>query len=138
MPSLNNDLEGRDFCGVSYVDMPDGSVELSCEKLLGALNTMVKDDIDPHDYETPMSGEALTIIRAKPTVSNPMLDEAHVSRARAILGLVLYIVRSARPDASFAAVALSQQVGTNLTRAAWDALLRLASYLVRTPKKRLI
>ena len=99
---------------------------------------MVEDDIDPHDYETPMSGEALTIIRAKPTASNPMLDEDHVSRARAILGLVLYIVRSARPDASFAAVALSQQVGTNLIRAAWDALLRLASYLVRTPKKRLI
>ena len=138
MPSLNNDLEGRDFCGVSYADMPDGSVELACGKLLASLEEMVEDDIEGMRYETPMTAESLSAIRTRATKSNPLLGEEFVARARRILGLILYVVRCARPDSAFAAVALSQQIGVNLTKPVWDALLRLSCYLVRTPEKRLI
>ena len=44
-PSLTNDLMGRDFCGVSYTDKDDGTVELSCEKLLNSLREMVAEYI---------------------------------------------------------------------------------------------
>ena len=137
-PSLTNDLEGRDFCGVTYDDKPDGSVELSCEKLLQVLYEMVKDDIKGKEYATPMASDALGAIRALPTAECPLLGDTFVHRARQILGLVLYIVRCARPESAFGAVAISQQIGGNLTAAVWDALIRLSCYLVRTKEKRLI
>ena len=137
-PSLTNDMDGRDFCGVSYVDKPDGSVELSCEKLLRALYVMVEGDIEGLAFETPMAADALTAMRALPTEGNPVLGTKYVHRARQVLGLVLYVVRCARPDSSFASVAISQHISHNLTKTVWDALIRLACYLVRTPGKRLI
>ena len=138
MPSLTNELAGRDFVGVTYDDKPDGSVELSCEKLLNALAEMVHPDIEGKNYDTPMASDSLTAMRELPTAERPLLGDTFVHRARQILGLILYVVRCARPESSFAAVAISQHIGFNLTQAVWDALIRLAVYLVRTPFMRLI
>ena len=138
-PSLTNDLMGRDFCGVSYTDKDDGTVELSCEKLLNSLREMVAEYICMRATpDTPMSGEALGLMRRPPTAELPLLGEEYVAKARQIAGLVLYVVRSARPDVAFSSVAITQHIACNLTMAVWDAVIRVAHYLVSTPEKRLI
>jgi hypothetical protein len=77
-----------------------------------------------------MAPDALTRIRDPASSSNPLVN--FVPKARAILGLGLYITRNVRTDALFPALALSQYIVNHLTQYVWDALLRWAFYLVRT------
>jgi hypothetical protein len=81
-------------------------------------------------YETPMSADALTRIRELPSAANPLVNQ--VPRARSILGLGLFIVRSVRTDCLFPALALSSYIVNNLTKVVWSALLRWANYLLQT------
>ena len=57
---------------------------------------------------------------------------AKISSARSILGLGVYMVRGARPDGLFAAVAIAPFIVVNLTADVWEALLHWATYLVQT------
>ena len=73
-----------------------------------------------------------------PSQDNPLLDAAHISAARSILGLGMYVVRGTRPDGFFAATALAPHIVVNLTQTVWSALLRWAHYLVDTRDTRLL
>ena len=131
----SNVLEAEnDFCGVRYDDMPDGSLELSCGKLLLELESMVSKFPMPASVETPMLGDALQ--RMRETGGSLLLDR--VPDARSIVGLGLFIVRGARPDALFAGIAVSQHIANNLTPYVWDCVLRWAYYLVGTKHLRLV
>jgi len=53
----------NDFCGVRYDDMPDGSLELSCGKLIHELEAMISEFPSPDNCDTPMVGDALLRMR---------------------------------------------------------------------------
>jgi hypothetical protein len=61
-----------------------------------------------------MAPDALTRIRDPVSPSNPLVN--FVPKARAILGLGLYITRNVRTDALFPALALSHSPSTYGTR----------------------
>ena len=67
----SNVLEAEnDFCGVRYDDMPDGSLELSCGKLLAELENMIGRFPDSAGTETPMLCDSLQRMRES---SGPLL-----------------------------------------------------------------
>jgi len=70
-------------------------------------------------------------------VGAPVREEL-VSKARAIVGLGLFVVRGTRPDGLFAGVSVSQHIVVNLTDYVWECVLRWAYYLVRTMHYRFI
>ena len=124
----------NDFCGVRYDDMPDGSLELSCGKLIQELEAMIQDFPSPDNCDTPMVGDALQ--RMRESTDPPLTDL--IPKARSIVGLGIFIVRGARPDGLFAGIAVSQHIVNNLTPFVWECVLRWATYLVRTRHYRLI
>ena len=67
----------------------------------------------------------------------PLLTD-RVPDARSIVGLGLFVVRGARPDGLFAAIAVSQHIANNLSPYVWECVLRWAYYLVRTKHFRLV
>jgi hypothetical protein len=124
----------KDFCGIRYDDMPDGSLELSCGKLLQELELMLSEFPSPENCDTPMTGDALQRMRE---FEGPFLTDM-IPKARSIVGLGIFIVRGARPDGLFAGIAVSQHIVNNLTTYVWECVLRWATYLVRTKHLRLI
>ena len=96
----------NDFCGVRYDDKPDGSLELSCGKLLRELEDMVSEFPEPVNVETPMLGDSLQ--RMRESAGEPLLHL--VPKARSIVGLGLFVVRGARPDGLFGGIAVSQHI----------------------------
>ena len=99
--------------------------------------------IDPYPlpayipFDTPMAAEGLKAIRELPSDENPLLGEPYPTLSRSILGSGGWIATTVRADGQFSFVALAQQVGKNLTRKTWLALLRFARYLVSTKHLRL-
>jgi hypothetical protein len=124
----------NDFCGVRYDDKPDGSLELSCGKLLRELEDMVSEFPEPVNVETPMLGDSLQ--RMRESTGEPLLHL--VPKARSIVGLGLFVVRGARPDGLFGGIAVSQHIANHLTPYVWECVLRWAYYLVRTKHLRLV
>jgi hypothetical protein len=124
----------NDFCGVRYDDKPDGSLELSCGKLLRELEDMVSEFPEPVNVETPMLGDSLQ--RMRESAGEPLLHL--VPKARSIVGLGLFVVRGARPDGLFGGIAVSQHIANHLTPYVWECVLRWAYYLVRTKHLRLV
>ena len=53
----------NDFCGVRYGDIPDGSLELSCGKLLNELGVTIAEFPAPPGVDTPMLGDSLLRMR---------------------------------------------------------------------------
>jgi len=123
-----------DFCGVLTEDLPNGAVALSSKKLLLALKDMLAPYPCPSHVATPMLPDSPAKMRE---VGEPVCQDL-VLPARKILGLGLFIVRGTRPDALFAAVALSPYIVNNLTPYVWECVLRWSYYLVRTIHYRLI
>ena len=131
----SNVLEAEnDFCGVRYDDKPDGSLELSCGKLLAELESMLRDFPEPAGTETPMLYDSLQRMRE----TGEAVLEDRVPAARALVGLGLFVVRGARPDGLFAGIAVSQHIANNLTPYVWECVLRWAYYLVGTKHLRLV
>ena len=124
----------NDFCGVRYDDMPDGSLQLSCGKLLNELADMISEYQTPLGIDTPMLGESPQRMRE---IEGDILTD-FIPKARSIIGLGLFVVRGARPDGLFAGIALAQHVVTNLTPYVWECVLRWANYLVSTKHFRLV
>ena len=124
----------NDFCGVRYDDMPDGSLELSCGKLLTELGVMISAYPKPDSTNTPMLGDSLQRMRES---VGPHLTEL-IPAARSIVGLGLFVVRGARIDGLFGGIAVSQHIVTNLTAYVWECVLRWAYYLVGTKHFRLV
>ena len=122
---------GNDFCGISYSDLPDGSLSLTSGKLITSMEQLLVDYPAAETFDTPMAADALTRIRVPASADNPHLANK-VSAARSILGLGLFIVRGVRTDCQFPALALSSYIVYNLTKVVWEALLRWAHYLVQT------
>jgi len=136
--SSENTLQAaNDFCGLTFTDKEDGSIEISCEKLMTALDDVLAPHDIPTSYSTPLEPDALTIFRQPPSADNPLLPH-NVPFARAILGLGMFIAQGVRPDTLISAVALSSYIVTNLTSAVWNNLLRWANYLTHTRDLRLI
>jgi hypothetical protein len=127
---------GSDFCGTSYTSLPDGSLSLSCGKLLDSMVILLESFTVNEVFDTPMAADTLTRIREPVSARNPLVDR--VPAARSILGLGLYVTRGVRTDALFPALALSPYIVNHLTKAVWDALIRWASYLVQTRSLTLI
>ena len=127
---------GSDFCGISYTSTPDGGLALGCLKLLGGMDVLLEGYVSAASYDTPMASDALSRIRDPVSDANPLVDQ--VPKARAILGLGLFITRNVRTDALFPALALSQYIVNHLTKAVWEALLRWANYLIQTRDMTLI
>jgi hypothetical protein len=123
-----------DFCGILTEDLPCGAVALSSKKLSLSLHEMIMPYPCPSHVATPMLPDSLVLMRE---VGAPVLKEL-IPKARAIVGLGLFIVRGTRPDALFAGVSVSQHIVNNLTDYVWESLLRWAYYLVRTMHYRLI
>ena len=71
---------GTDFCGTTFSHQADGSLSLSCGKLMNAMTSLLADYSAPILYETPMASDTLTRIREPPSVENPLVDK--VSEAR--------------------------------------------------------
>ena len=124
----------NDFCGVRYDDMPDGSLQLSCGKLLNELADMISEYQTPLGIDTPMLGDSPQRMRE---IEGDILTD-FIPKARSIIGLGLFVVRGARPDGLFAGIALAQHVVTNLTPYVWECVLRWANYLVSTKHFRLV
>jgi hypothetical protein len=124
----------NDFCGVRYDDMPDGSLELSCGKLIHELEAMISEFLSNDNCAMPMVGDAL--LRMRETAELPLTEL--IPKARSIVGLGIFIVRGARPDGLFAGIAVSQHIVNNLTPFVWECVLRWATYLVRTRHFRLV
>lgn len=127
-----------DFCGVTYTLEPDGCLSARSTKLLLALKAMLDPFERPRSCETPVDPLVVPALALPPSQDNPLLDAAHISAARSILGLGIYVVRGTRPDGLFAATALAPHIMVNLPRTAWSALLRWAQYLVDTRDTRLL
>ena len=88
----SNVLEAEnDFCGVRYDDMPDGSLELSCGKLLAELEKMIGRFPEPASTETP--SHAVRLLAAHARV---MRTRAHRSCARRAFHCWAGAVRRAR------------------------------------------
>ena len=128
---------GNDFCGTTFTELADGSLSLTCGKLMTSMATLLEAYPTSTLYDTPMAADALTRIRDNPSDTNKLLPEK-VSEARAILGLGLYITRGVRTDSLFPALALSSYIVNKLTVSVWTALLRWAHYLVQTRTMALI
>ena len=128
---------GSDFCGTSYTTNADGSLSLTCGKLLASMEALLLPYPTLTIFDTPMAADSLTRIRATASDDNPLLEHK-VSEARSILGLGLFITRGVRTDALFPALALSSYIVNNLTTVVWDALLRWAHYLVQTKNMALV
>jgi hypothetical protein len=112
-------------------------MSLGCGKLMASMDILLEPfGPAPEHYDTPMAADALSRIRDPVSDANPLVD--HVSDARSILGLVLYITRGVRTDCLFPALALSQYIVNHLTLYVWNALLRWAYYLVSTRDMTLI
>ena len=114
----------RTFCGTSFVDLDDGSIALSCGKLMTAMADLLGKNIASSAYDTPMAADGMSRNRNPVSSDNPLVQE--VPAARAILGLGLFITRGVRMDALFPALALSQYIVNHLTVRVWEALLRWA------------
>ena len=127
-----------DFCGVTYTLEPDGCLSARSMKLLLALKAMLNPFARPRSCETPMDPLVVPALALPPSQDNPLLDAAHISAARSILGLGMYVVRGTRPDGLFAATALAPHIVVNLTQTVWSALLRWAHYLVDIRDTRLL
>ena len=84
---------------------------LSSKKLLLALKDMLAPYPCPSHVATPMLPDSPVKMR---DVGEPVCQDL-IHPARQILGLGLFIVRGTRPDALFAAVALSPYIVNNLT-----------------------
>ena len=128
---------GDDFCGVSYDSRPDGTLHLSCCKLLQALADIIAPYPVAAPCASPMNSDMLVRMRQPKSATNPDFPDK-ISTARSILGLGMYVVRGARPDGLFAAVAIAPFIVVNLTADVWEALLHWATYLVRSHLRTLV
>jgi hypothetical protein len=126
--SANVEAAANDFCGVTTIDLPDGSVAMSSKKLLLSMQALIDEYQQPAHIGTPMLGDSPALMREK---GGPVLEHL-VSKARSIVGLGLFVVRGTRPDALFAGVTVSQHIVNNLTPYVWECLLRWAYYLTTT------
>jgi hypothetical protein len=66
---------GNDFCGVSYEDGPDGTLLLSCDKLLQALGVMIQPFEPSAPCLSPMHADMLVLMRIAKSTSNPAHNE---------------------------------------------------------------
>jgi len=121
---------GSDFCGTSFTALADGSLSLSCGKLMDSMRVLLEPYPVHVTYDTPMAADMLTRLRDPVSAGNPLVDR--VPAARSILGLGLYMTRGVRTDSLFPALALSSYIVNHLTVVVWDALIRWAHYLVQT------
>ena len=89
---------------------------------------LARHEFSPHlSTSAPLAGDALTKLRAGPSISNPLVPSM-VTPARRIIGTVGFIV-GVRPDARFAFCVLARHVNeTTLTDYAWHEILRLGHY----------
>jgi hypothetical protein len=99
---------GSDFCSTTFTHLEDGSLSMTCGKLINAMSSLLADNSVPILYETPTASDTLTRICEPPSTKNPLVDK--VSEARSILGLGLYIAQGVRTDCPFAVLVLSQYV----------------------------
>ena len=147
-----------EFCGLVFTHRDDGSVSLSCPKLLHNLGEKLAEarafdaskgslsGTAKHAHRdcptTPLGVDGLTFVTAAANeTSNPLMtgvDQAYESLARSLLGICGWVATNLRADAYLAFVALAQVVGTALTHKVWCALLRLSAYLVGTPDVHLV
>jgi hypothetical protein len=131
--SPSSDTPGsRDFGGVRIDRIADGVLALSNGKLINDVSLLIARYPKPRGpFLEPMLADGLVALAEVAGVGNPAVGAAYVEAFRQILGIIMFVAGSTRPDIGFATIAISR-VATRLTERGWGCLLRLAHYLVAT------
>jgi hypothetical protein len=116
---------------VGYVHHDSPRLMDSLQELFGRVPPTARAKVDA---SVSLPKDALGLLRAEPSESNPLLHDQERASYWSLQGMAGFIAGKWRPDAQLGFIAIAQQFAVNFTAYTRDCVVQLAAYLLGSPE----